>query len=202
VLVAGEQGVAAGARVLRRDAAGATGAETGATGGYGDLLGWAVSANPDTPCPQIGYVPAHVSEFREKIKIGYSSDTYPSRIRIRYVSDTRYTPSVEYPCNVDPCRVEALAFSPSSVALPGAPSKRRPWVRSRRRAQRCLLAEGEVPAGGTRDLSLWRATSRPAKCEIPRPNHPSQVDLFVPAAGGAMPVFVDGGNGEAPRKIP
>jgi hypothetical protein len=201
VLVAGEQGVAAGARVLRRGRRGKP-----RQGRRGDMVTccW---AGPylltlirrvhklDT------YQPTYPN-FAKKIKIGYSSDTYPSRIRIRYVSDTRYTPSVEYPCNVDPCRVEALAFSPSSVALPGAPSKRRPWVRSRRRAQRCLLAEGEVPAGGTRDLSLWRATSRPAKCEIPRPNHPSQVDLFVPAAGGAMPVFVDGGNGEAPRKIP
>jgi hypothetical protein len=73
--------------------------------GYGGLLlGWAVFASPDTSCPQIRYVPAHVSEFREnnknQILPRYVSVAYLSRIRIRYVSDTRYAPSVKYPCNV------------------------------------------------------------------------------------------------------
>ena len=33
---------------------------------------------------------------------GYVSIAYPVRIRIRYVSDTRYATKLTYPCNRDP----------------------------------------------------------------------------------------------------
>ena len=125
VLVAGERRLVAGGRraasgcrgVPARDAArcgragmrGRASIAARATGICDFLLGWAVSTKADTPCPPNRYVSAHVSEFREnkknRILLGYVSDAYRTRIRIRYVSDTRYASSSKYPCNVGskPC---------------------------------------------------------------------------------------------------
>jgi hypothetical protein len=63
-----------------------------------------LSTKDDTPCPASRYVSSHVSDFRKnnkkRILLGYVSNAYLSCIRIGYVSDTRYAPSWEYPCNV------------------------------------------------------------------------------------------------------
>jgi len=39
--------------------------------------------------------------IKKRILWGYVSWAYRTRIRIRYVSDTRYAASVTYPCNID-----------------------------------------------------------------------------------------------------
>jgi hypothetical protein len=69
------------------------------------LLGWAISTNADTRISTLIRISQTYRNFKKIIKIwilhGYVSAAYQIRIRIRSVSDTRYTPFLKYPCNID-----------------------------------------------------------------------------------------------------
>jgi hypothetical protein len=78
-------------------------------------LGRAVSSKADTRIPHIDTYQARVSYFRKinknPILRRYVSVPYRTRIRIGYVSDTRYACALAYPCNIGVNTSRAAASS-------------------------------------------------------------------------------------------